>query len=61
MAAAPPVMINSPIHKMVSRMAGPLRRCMSSFMRLRGTGERYHSTCDKPRSTACLPSIPSKE
>ncbi len=42
-------------------MAGPLRRRMSSFMRLRGTGERYHSTCDKPRSTANLPSFPSKE
>ena len=61
MAAVPPVTISNPNHRIVSRMAGPLRRCMSSFMRLRGTGERYHSTCDKPRSTANLPSFPSKE
>ena len=40
---------------MVSLMAGPSRRCMSSFIRLRGTSVRYHWAWDRPRSTARWP------
>ena len=51
----------APSHNAVSRMAGPLRRCMSSFIRLRGTAVRYHSACDNPSSTARRESSPINE
>ena len=41
-AVRPPVMAKAANQMMVSRMAGPLLRCISSFMRLRGIGAWYH-------------------
>ena len=42
--------MNEPIQISVSRIAGPSRRCISSFSRWRGIGERYHSAVASPFS-----------
>ena len=60
-APSAPRIAMDPSQMMVSRIAGPSRRCISSFIRLRGTAVRYHWAWDRPRSTARLDSGPTSE
>ena len=51
----------SAIQRIVSRIAGPSLRCISSFITLRGTSVWYHSAAASPASIACLADGPVSE